>query len=177
MFCCKIEWGAFAPANDPLPSSVRISRQWVSFLDGAKGASNHTAILQIVEKDMANLYLDLSFDVIWVFNEEFGPPPEMADEERWTSSKISLIDAEMKSLTDEVPMSREFRRKLQKRFVKTSFGSDIQLGLLQYLADEVTKYISFKKKRAVASQLTNNLLFVLVRLMGELHSLKTETSA
>lgn len=128
-------------------------------------------------KDMANLYLDLSFDVIWVFNEEFGPPPDVDDEERWTLSKISLIDAEMKSLTDEVPMSIKFRRKLQKRFVKTSFGSDIQLGLLQYLADEVRKYVSFKKKRTVASQLTNNLLFVLVRLMGELYSLNPDKSA
>jgi hypothetical protein len=123
-------------------------------------------------KDMANLYLDLSFNVVWVFKEAFGKPPEVTNEEQWVFRKLSLIDAEFKSLTKEIPMNDKFRRNLQERFIKTSFGSKIQLELLQYLENEVTKYASFDKKRATASHLTNNLLFVLVRLMGDLYKLK-----
>ena len=125
-----------------------------------------------VNKDMANLYLDLSFDVVWVFKEAFGKPPEVTNEEQWVFKKLSLIDAELKSLTKEIPMNDKFRRKLQERFIQTSFESKIQLELLQYLDNEVTKYASFNKKRPTASHLTNNLLFVLVRLMGDLYKLK-----
>lgn len=130
-----------------------------------------------INKDMANLYLDLSFDVVWVFKEAFGKPPEVNNEEHWVSKNLSLIDAELKSITKEVPMDDKFRENLQERFVKTSFESKIQLELLEYLENEVTKYASFKKKRVTAIHLTNNLLFVLVRLMGDLYKLKTSKSA
>lgn len=128
-------------------------------------------------KDMANLYLDLSFDVVWVFEEAFGKLPEVNNEERWVLSKLSLLDAELKSLTKEVPMNDKFRGNLQERFVKRSFGSKIQLELLQYLESEVTKYASFDKKRVTANLLTTNLLFVLVRLMGDLYNLRAAKSA
>ena len=127
-----------------------------------------------VNKDMANLYLDLSFDVVWVFKEAFGKLPEVTNEEQWIFRKLSLIDAELKSLTKEIPMHDKFRSNLQERFIKTSFGSKIQLELLQYLENEVSKYASFNKKRTTAIHLTNNLLFVLVRLMGDLYKLKAE---
>lgn len=126
-----------------------------------------------VNKDMANLYLDLSFDVVWVFEEAFGKPPKVTNEEQWIFRKLSLIDVELKSIAREVPMNDKFRRNLQERFVKTCMESKIQLGLLQYLEDAVTRYASFDQKRAIAIHLTNNLLFVLVRLMGELYIMGT----
>ncbi len=130
--------------------------------------------LAIVNKDMANLYLDLSCDVVMVFREAFGKIPEITNEEHWISKKLSLIDAELKSLTNEIPMDDKFRTNLQERFVKSSFESKIQLEVLRYLENEVVKYASFNQKRAIASHLTNSLLFVLVRLMGELYMVKAE---
>ena len=134
-------------------------------------------VIATVNKDMSDLYLNLSFDVIWVFKEQFGKPPYVNDEEQWVLAKLSLIDAELKSIVKEVQMNNKIRRNLQKRFVKSSLESKIQLGLLQYLEHEVTKYASFDKDRAVASHLTKHLLFVLVRLMGELYSLETTRTA
>ena len=133
--------------------------------------------IAIINKDMANLYRDLALDVVWVFKEKFGKPPEIDEEERWALTKLSLIDAELKSITKEIPMSDKFRRNLQERFVKNCFESKVQLGLLHYLDAEVRKYASFGKKRAGASHLTINLLFVLVRLMGDLYSLEKAKSA
>lgn len=135
------------------------------------GPSDAIATMNI---DMANLYLDLSFDVVWVYREAFGKIPEITNEEQWVLKKISLIDAESKSLTNEGPMNDKFRKILQERFVKTSLESKIQLELLQYLENEVMKYASFNKKRAAAIRFTNRLLFVLVRLIGELYMLKKE---
>ncbi|MDD4272818.1 MAG: hypothetical protein PHG14_03720 [Desulfobacter postgatei] len=42
-------------------------------------------------------------------------------------------------------------------------------NLLQYLESEVVKYASFKSARKKAISITNNLLFVLVRLLGDLY--------
>jgi len=130
--------------------------------------------ISLINKDMADLYLDLSFNVVWLFKKAFGKPPEVNNEEKWVSKKLSLIDAELKSITNEIPMNDKFRRNLQERFVKSSLDSQIQLGLLQYLENEVTKYASFKKNRESAVHVTNNLLFVLVRLMGDLYKLVEE---
>lgn len=126
--------------------------------------------IAMINRDMANLYLDLSFDVVWVFREAFGKPPAIKNEQLWVSKMLSLIDEELKSIAD-IPMDDKFRKKLQNRFAKSSFESHIQLNLLQYLEQEVVKYASFQNVRIPAITLTNNLLFVLVRLMGELYTL------
>ena len=126
----------------------------------------------LLNRDMANLYLDLSFDVVWFFRKEFGKPPVVKDHEAWITKKLALFDKELKSLTNEVPMNDKFRRTLQKRFIKRSLDSSIQLELLQYLENQVENYVSFNRKREKAIQLTRNLLFILVRLFGDLYALK-----
>ena len=130
-----------------------------------------------INKEMANLYLDLSCDVVWLFVKAFGEPPEIKNEEQWVLEHLSLIDAELKSLTNEIPMDSKFRNNLQSRFVKRSFEAQVQLELMQYLEAEVSKYVSFKKKRSAAAHVTNNLLFVLVRLMGDLYNIEEPRKA
>lgn len=126
-----------------------------------------------INKDMANLFLDLSFDVIWVFKKAFGKPPLLTNGEEWVANKISLLDAELKSLVHDRPMNAKIRRNLQERFVKRSFGTAVQIELLKHLENEVISYASFKHQRVFAIYVTTNLLFVLVRLMGDLYSLKS----
>ena len=103
--------------------------------------------IAMINKDMANLYLDLSCDVIWVFNSAFGRLPEVENEENWVLDRLSQIDAELKSITKEISMNSKFRKNLQERFVKRSIETKIQLDLLQYLKEEVVKYASFKNAR------------------------------
>lgn len=129
--------------------------------------------IAFINKDMADLYLELSFDVVWLFYKAFGKLPTVQDnEEAWVKKKLSLLDAELKSLSKEFQMNGNFRNALQERFVTKSLNSEIQLALLQYLEKEVRKYVSFNKERSEASLLTTNLLFVLVRLFGDLYALK-----
>jgi hypothetical protein len=130
--------------------------------------------IALINKEMADLYLDLCCDVAWFFSKAFGKLPEIDNEEKWVLEHLSLIDVELKSLTQEIPMDSKFRKNLQNRFVKRSFDSKIQLELMQYLENEVSKYASFKSARKKAVLITSNLLFVFVRLMGDLyHSAET----
>lgn len=125
--------------------------------------------IALINKEMAELYIDLSFDVICFFINAFGELPVVNDEEQFVFKKLSLIDAELKSLTNEIPMNSKFRKTLQERFVQRCFEASIQLELMQYLEVKVVRYASFKKKRKKAIRITSNLLFVLVRLMGDLY--------
>ena len=52
-----------------------------------------------------------------------------------------------------------------------------QLELLEYLDEQVDNYVLFNKKREKANQFTKNLLFVLVRLFGDLYAFKNTKNA
>ena len=123
-----------------------------------------------VNQDMANLFLDLCFDIIWIYRKAFGKPPIIKKGEEWITNSLSLLDAELKSLSEYVPMDDSISTNLLGRFVKRSIESGVQMGLLEHLNIEVEKYASFKKERQSAIQVTNNLLFVIVRLMDELYT-------
>ena len=116
---------------------------------------------------MANLFLDLCFDIILVYQKAFGNTPGKRQSKKWFDEKVALLDAELKSLNTEDRMSNKFRQRLSNRFVERSMASGIQLELLHYLDEQVTRYSGFKSARKKAVQVTNNLLFVVVRLMDD----------
>jgi hypothetical protein len=77
--------------------------------------------------DMANLFLDLCFDVILVYQMAFGSAPAEPPKKEWFDKKISLLDAKLKSLNDEDRMNSKFRQRLSNRFVERSIATGIQL--------------------------------------------------
>jgi hypothetical protein len=119
--------------------------------------------------DMANLFLDLCCDIIWIYRKAFGKPPQTGTGEQSVLDSLSLLDTELKSLLEDISMNEKLRLKLQERFVQRSIQAGIQMELLEVLDTEVKKYASFKKERQTAIELTHNLLFVIVRLMDDLY--------
>jgi hypothetical protein len=120
--------------------------------------------------DMANLFLDLCFDIILIYKIAFGNAPAKLRDKEWFNEKVALLDAELKSLNTEEPMSSKFKQRLSKRFVRRSIEAGVQLELLQHLDEQVRNYASFKHSRKKAIHVTNNLLFVVVRLMDDIYS-------
>jgi len=122
--------------------------------------------------DMARLYLELCFDIIWIYRRAFAKPPRAFGGEQWVLDSLTLLDAELKSLSDDIPMNQAFRSRLQQRFVQRTIESGVQIELVQYLDSEVQDYASFQRQRRCAIEITNNFLFVVVRLMDDLYSKK-----
>ena len=120
--------------------------------------------------DMANLFLDLCFDIIFVYKRAFGDTSAKSRDKSWFVSKLALLDAELKSLNNEETMSSKFRKRLSDRFVERSVEAGVHLEFLAYLNEQVQKYASFKPDRKKAVHITNNLLFVIVRLMDDIYS-------
>jgi hypothetical protein len=120
--------------------------------------------------DMSYLFLDLCFDIIWVYRKAFGNPPKSVAGKEWLNAKISRLDAEMKSVDEDLTMNERFRRHLQRRFVDRSVQAEIQLELLKYLEERVHNYASSERSRQSAVRITSNFLFVVAMLMAELYS-------
>ena len=72
-------------------------------------------------------------------------------------------------------MNDKSRDELLKRFVSNSHYSEMQLVLLQYVEKEVGKYMPFDKELSEGRAFTTNLLFILVRLLGELYALNHDS--
>ena len=120
--------------------------------------------------DMAHLFLDLCFDIIFVYKKAFGNPSVKKRDEQWLVNKTRLLDAELKSLTKDIPMDEKFRTRLSDRLVERSIEAGVQMELLKYLDEQVKNYVSFKHSRQKGVQITNNLLFVVVRLMDDIYA-------
>jgi hypothetical protein len=120
--------------------------------------------------DMAYLFLDLFLDIIFVYKKAFGNPSVKERDEQWLINKTSLLDAELKSLTKVIPMNAKFRNRLSDRFIERSIEAGVQMELLQYLDEQVKNYASFKQSRQKGVQITNNLLFVVIRLMDDIYA-------
>lgn len=122
--------------------------------------------------EMAGLYLELCFDIVWIYRKAFGKPPRPCGGQQWVLDSLALLDAELKSLPDDVPMDEVFRSTLQQRLIQRSIASGIQIELIQYLEREVQNYASFKKQSRGAIEITRSCLLVVVRLMDDLYSKK-----
>jgi hypothetical protein len=120
--------------------------------------------------DMANLFLDLCFDIIFVYNQAFGSAPVQSNEKDWLSARVALLDAELKSLNNDASMSSKFKQRLRNRFVERSIDTGVQIDLLKHLDEQVKSYASFQSSRKKAIHVTNNFLFVVVRLMDDVYS-------
>ncbi len=92
-------------------------------------------------RDMASLFLDLCFDIIWIYRKAFGKPPKTVKGEQRVLDSLSLLDTELKSLFVDIPMNEKLRLKLQERFVKRSLDAGFQMDLLEVLDTEVRKYV------------------------------------
>ena len=127
-----------------------------------------------VNIDMANLFLDLCFDIVLVYHRVLGDAPQEPENTRWLESKMALLDAELKSLSPQSTMDSQLSSTLNERFVERCKESGTPLGLLNYLDDQVLHYASFNSARIPAIALTNNLLFIVVRLMDSIYEYQPE---
>ena len=122
--------------------------------------------------DMANLSLDLCFDIIWIYRNAFGKPPKVSSRKNMVMNSLLLLDAELKAFFNVTEMDESFRMSLEKRFFNRMEESGFQIEVMRYLEDEIRKYASFKPERTTAISLTYLLLFTVVRLMDDLHDTK-----
>lgn len=121
---------------------------------------------------MSKLFEELCFYIIFFYYTTFGDSPIIENEEKWLGDNLSLLDSELKALSEENTMELVFREKLLERLVKRSKDSETQLELHKYINNKIQKHV-YKNEVCIESvQLSTNLIFVIIRLMDELYKVK-----
>jgi hypothetical protein len=142
---------------------------------------NQTALAQtifgifpnvIAEQDqsMAELFLDLCFDVICVFQKAFGPlPSQESMGYGWLEKNAALLDTELQSLISDRPMDDKFRDKLQHRYMERVINGNSQTGLIKFMNAAIDDFASENPVRVKAIRITQTMIFVVIQLFGNMY--------
>ncbi len=125
------------------------------------------------DRDMSYLFMDLCFDVLCVFQKAFGSTPAHNDLDfDWLEKQAVLLDVELQSLIKERSMDGKLRVKLQNRFAERSIKDTPQPGLVKYLKAAIDDFASESPGRVPAIQVTQTMIFIVVRLFNNLYSMR-----
>ncbi|MBL1265816.1 hypothetical protein [Candidatus Methylomicrobium oryzae] len=129
------------------------------------------AIIAEQNQDMANLFMDLCFDVICVYQKAFGPMPLQKDmDPDWLEKQAMLLDAELQSLMTDKHMDEKVREKLQDRLRQRSLDETGQAGLVSFMNAAIDDFASENPVRVPAIKTTQTMIFVVIRLFNNLYS-------
>lgn len=118
---------------------------------------------------MAELFLDLAYDILWVYTTWRDPLP--VEDEAASVDLLHELDVDLKAFSDSMHMHPAFADRLRRRFEARALSRQYPVPLLAYLDDEVKRYASFQYDRARAMSLTSSLLALLVAWIHEIYHL------
>ncbi|MEC4749018.1 hypothetical protein [Methylomicrobium sp. Wu6] len=129
------------------------------------------AVIAEQNQDMANLFMDLCFDVICVYQKAFGPLPSQKDMDLdWLEKQAMLLDAELQSLMTDKHMDEKIREKLQDLLRQRSLDETGQMGLVNFMNVAIDDFASENPVRVPAIKTTQTMIFMVIRLFNELYS-------
>jgi hypothetical protein len=129
------------------------------------------AVIAEQNQDMANLFMDLCFDVICVYQKAFGPLPSHKDMDlNWLEKQAMLLDAELQSLMTDRHMDDKIREKLQDRLRQRSLDETGQKGLVNFMNAAIDDFASENPVRVPLIKTTQTMIFVVIRLFNNLYS-------
>ena len=129
------------------------------------------------DQNLAHLFMDLCFDIIYVFQHAFGP---LHDQKTmgfdWLEKSAALMDTELQAMMSGTAMDNKFKNKLQDRFTDRLINSNSQTGLLNFLGESIDEYVLEYPVSPEAIRMTKTMLFVVVQLFGSLYDHAETTS-
>ena len=126
------------------------------------------SIIADQNQDMANLFMDLCFEVICVYQKAFGDTPKFIDDPTWMERQAILLETEFQSLMQNQPIDETKSRKLYDRFVKHN-ENPVQIGLVKFLNESIDEFASYNISRVPAIGFTQAMIFVVVKLLNSLY--------
>jgi hypothetical protein len=108
-------------------------------------------------RQMSHVFMDLCFDIMYVYAHVLGELPENAVTPQWLHQKMAGIEEELKSQTQ---VNADGQIDLQ---------NNAQIELLEYLGLVVEDAAGKSKARQEAAGVTYNLLFLVTRLFDSIY--------
>ncbi|PKD38625.1 hypothetical protein CWO84_20585 [Methylomonas sp. Kb3] len=129
-----------------------------------------SALIADKDKDLANLFMDLCFDVICVFRHAFGDlPDQRVLNMEWLQNTAALLDAELQAFMPGNKMDTKFRDKFQNRFTERLTESDSQAGLVKFMDDAISAYVADSPADPDAVRTARTMIYVVIQLFGAMY--------
>ena len=132
------------------------------------------AIIAEHHQEMAYLFMDLCFDVLCVFQYLFGELPYNGNDPVWLEKQAVLVDIDLQALIRSDSMDAIVWKNLQDRFTKPSPHEFLQTGLVTALNEAIDGHAALNTSRVQATKITQNLMFVVVKLLCTLYNSPTK---
>lgn len=122
-------------------------------------------------QDLANLFMDLCFDVVGVYQKAFGSTPKFKDDPTWMERQAGLLDKELKPLMEGRHVSDQRSQRMKTDFFKPKPGEITQTGLMAFLYEAVDNFAEADGECDTTTvDLAKTMLFVVVRLFNNLYT-------
>ncbi len=126
------------------------------------------SLIEQQNQEMAELFLGLCFDIIFIYQYAFGKAP--IENEESLIKQAALLDAELQALIPDNEMDGKIRAKLQNRFHERSSADETQMGLIRFMNTEIDAFAAESVSRVSAIKITQAMIFSVVRLFSSLYS-------
>ena len=126
------------------------------------------ALIAEQNREMSNMFMELCFDTLCVYQYTFGNAPPQTEE--CLERQVALMDAEFQALIPENEMNPKIRTKLKNRFSDRAFNENTQVGLIKVLNESIDEYASENISRVPFIKFTQTMIFAVVRLFSNLYS-------
>jgi len=119
-------------------------------------------------QDMANVFMELTFDAICVYQYTFGKVPIQTEE--WLERQVALLDAELQSLNPNKHMDTKIRGKLTDRFSDRAIDDITQVKLIEVMNESIDDYAAESTDRIPYIKFTQTMMFAVIRLLSKLYN-------
>lgn len=131
------------------------------------------SIIEQRHEEMAHLFMDLSFEVLCVYQKAFGNTPKFKDDPTWMERQALLLDKELMPLMEGKKLSEKRIERMKADFFTPKQGEIIQNGLVEFLNESVDDFVSYNACDEATIDLAKTMLFVVVRLFNNLYTKPT----
>jgi hypothetical protein len=124
-----------------------------------------SALIADKDRNLANLFMDLCFDVLCVFRHAFGGLPDQSVlNMEWLENTAALLDAELQAFLPGNQMDTKFRDKFQNRFADRLIESNSQTGLVKFMDESISEYVADSPADAEEVRTTRTMIYVVIQL-------------
>ncbi len=128
------------------------------------------ALIASKDQNVAHLFMDLCFDVLYVFQHAYGALPHQNGMDiSWLEKSAALLDAELQAFLSDEAMDTRIRDKLQVRFAERMIDSHTQRGLVELMSIAIDEHAIEQRAPQDSIRMAKSMIFVVIRLFEALY--------
>jgi len=129
-------------------------------------------IISAQDVELSHLYMDLCFDVVCIYQKNFGSIPKFKDDPVWMERQVESLTKLIKPFANNKNLSEKQIHRLKDDFWQPEAGELAQTVLVSFLHTAIDEHAKAHKSDTAAVELTKAMAFMTVKLFTALYASK-----